>query len=121
MDLIPWFVDVILHLDRHLSSWSLQYHDLDLRHSVLIIVCGTGLRGNALPAGRFAAVCGGALAAIDSTGTLNATSMWLLLILAASSGNEVNYPYRARDRSPGIQRKHSLAETGISGSHAGVV
>jgi membrane-associated protein len=91
MDLIHWFIDFILHLDRHLSELVLQYHFWVYAILFLIIFCETGLVVTPFLPGDSLLFAAGALAAIDSTGTLNATWLWLLLILAAILGNEVNF------------------------------
>jgi len=91
MDLITWFIDLVLHLDRHLSELVLQYHFWIYGILFLIIFCETGLVVTPFLPGDSLLFAAGALAAIDSSGTLNATWLWLLLIFAAILGNEVNF------------------------------
>ncbi len=91
MDLINWFIDFILHLDRHLSDLVVQYHFWIYVILFLIIFCETGLVVTPFLPGDSLLFAAGALAAIDSTGTLNAVWLWLLLMLAAILGNEVNF------------------------------
>lgn len=91
MDLITWFIDFILHLDRHLSEMVLEYHFWIYAILFLIIFCETGLVVTPILPGDSLLFAAGALAAIDSTGTLNATWLWLLLMVAAILGNEVNF------------------------------
>ncbi|HWK72711.1 MAG TPA: DedA family protein [Povalibacter sp.] len=91
MELIAWFVDVILHLDKHLSELVLQYHFWIYLILFLIVFCETGLVVTPFLPGDSLLFAAGALAAIDSTGTLNAVWLWVLLMLAAIIGNEVNF------------------------------
>lgn len=91
MELIHWFIDFVLHLDRHLSELVAQYHYWVYGILFLIIFCETGLVVTPFLPGDSLLFAVGALAAIDSTGTLNAVWLWLLLMLAAILGNEVNF------------------------------
>jgi len=91
MELITWFVDVILHLDKHLSELVLHYHFWIYLILFLIVFCETGLVVTPFLPGDSLLFAAGALAAIDSTGTLNAVWLWVLLTLAAIIGNEVNF------------------------------
>jgi membrane-associated protein len=91
MELIHWFIDFVLHLDRHLSELVAQYHYWIYGILFLIIFCETGLVVTPFLPGDSLLFAVGALAAIDSTGTLNAGWMWLLLMAAAILGNETNF------------------------------
>jgi membrane-associated protein len=91
MDLLHWFIDFILHLDRHLSDLVAQYHFWVYAILFLIIFCETGLVVTPFLPGDSLLFAAGALAAIDSTGTLNALWLWVLLLIAAILGNEVNF------------------------------
>jgi membrane-associated protein len=91
MDFIHWFIDFVLHLDRHLSELVAQYHYWIYGILFLIIFCETGLVVTPFLPGDSLLFAVGALAAIDSTGTLNAVGLWLLLMVAAILGNEVNF------------------------------
>jgi membrane-associated protein len=91
MELITWFIDVVLHLDRHLSEMVVQYHFWIYAILFLIIFCETGLVVTPILPGDSLLFAAGALAAIDASGTLNAVWLWLLLMLAAILGNEVNF------------------------------
>lgn len=91
MELIHWFIDFVLHLDRHLSELVAQYHYWIYGILFLIIFCETGLVVTPFLPGDSLLFAVGALAAIDSTGTLNAVWIWLLLMVAAILGNETNF------------------------------
>jgi membrane-associated protein len=91
MSLIHWFIDFILHLDRHLTELVAQYHYWVYAILFLIVFCETGLVVTPFLPGDSLLFAVGALAAVDSTGTLNATPIWLMLMVAAILGNEVNF------------------------------
>jgi membrane-associated protein len=91
MALIHWFIDFILHLDRHLTELVAQYHYWVYGILFLIIFCETGLVVTPFLPGDSLLFAVGALAAVDTTGTLNAVPIWLMLMVAAILGNEVNF------------------------------
>jgi len=91
MELITSLVDVILHLDRHLSELVAQYQLWVYAILFLIVFCETGLVVTPFLPGDSLLFAVGALAAVDSSGTLQATPIWLLLLVAAIVGNEVNF------------------------------
>jgi len=91
MELIHWFIDFILHLDKHLTQLVASYHIWVYVILFLIIFCETGLVVTPFLPGDSLLFAVGALAAVDSTGTLSAPLIWLLLIVAAILGNETNF------------------------------
>jgi membrane-associated protein len=91
MELITWFIDFILHLDRHLTDLVAQYHVWVYGILFAIIFCETGLVVTPFLPGDSLLFAVGALAAVDESGTLNATLLWVLLMIAAILGNEVNF------------------------------
>ena len=91
MELIHWFIDFVLHLDRHLSELVAHYHYWIYGILFLIIFCETGLVVTPFLPGDSLLFAVGALAAIDDTGTLSAGGLWLLLMVAAILGNETNF------------------------------
>lgn len=91
MELISWFIDVVLHLDKHLIELVADYHVWVYAILFLIIFCETGLVVTPFLPGDSLLFAVGALAAVDQTGTLNATWVWVLLTFAAVLGNEVNF------------------------------
>lgn len=91
MELITWFIDFILHLDRHLTELVADYHIWVYAILFAIIFCETGLVVTPILPGDSLLFAVGALAAVDETGTLNVVLIWLLLIAAAILGNEVNF------------------------------
>jgi membrane-associated protein len=91
MELITWFIDFILHLDKHLTQLVADYQVWIYVILFLIIFCETGLVVTPFLPGDSLLFAVGALAAVDPSGTLNAPLIWGLLIVAAILGNEVNF------------------------------
>ncbi len=91
MELLHAFVDVILHLDKHLTELVAAYQYWVYGILFLIIFAETGLVVTPFLPGDSLLFAVGALAAVDQTGTLHAPLIWLLLMLAAVLGNEVNF------------------------------
>src|SRR3954451_20339675 len=88
MDLITWFIDLVLHLDRHLSDLVLQYHFWIYAILFLIIFCETGLVVTPfLPGDSLLFVAG----AIAPTGAMEVQLLAALLMLAAVCGDNTNY------------------------------
>jgi membrane-associated protein len=91
MTTLQWLADLTLHLDRHLVELLARYDFWIYALLFLIIFAETGLVVTPfLPGDSLLFGCG-ALAAVDSSGTLRLT--WLLLLLggAAIAGNTLNY------------------------------
>ena len=91
MELITTFIDIILHLDKHLTELVAAYSMWAYAILFLIIFCETGLVVTPFLPGDSLLFALGALAAVDETGTLNVVALWLLLMFAAVLGNETNY------------------------------
>jgi membrane-associated protein len=91
MDLLYWFIDIVLHLDKHLTELVADYSFWVYLILFLIVFCETGLVVTPILPGDSLLFAVGALAAVDTTGTLNAVALWAMLIAAAVLGNEVNY------------------------------
>jgi membrane-associated protein len=91
VELLHAFVDVILHLDKHLTELVAAYQYWVYGILFLIIFAETGLVVTPFLPGDSLLFAVGALAAVDQTGTLHAPLIWLLLMLAAVLGNEVNF------------------------------
>jgi membrane-associated protein len=91
MALITWFIDFILHLDDHLIELVANYHLWIYAILFLIVFCETGLVVTPFLPGDSLLFAVGALAAVDTTGTLNPLYAWALLILAGVLGDAVNY------------------------------
>jgi membrane-associated protein len=85
------FIDIVLHLDRHLLELVSAYAYWTYAILFLIIFCETGLVVMPFLPGDSLLFALGALAAVDQTDTLNIVLLWLLLIAAAVLGNETNF------------------------------
>ena len=91
MDLIHWFIDVVLHLDKHLVELLGQYGLWVYAILFAIVFAETGSVVTPFLPGDSLLFAAGALAAVDTSGTLSAPALSLVLVVAAVSGNTVNY------------------------------
>jgi membrane-associated protein len=91
MQLIHWFVDVILHLDSHLVELLRDYGLWVYFILFAIVFAETGFVVTPFLPGDSLLFAAGALAAVDSSGTLSAPLVSLTLIVAAVAGNTTNY------------------------------
>ncbi|MGE0190223.1 MAG: DedA family protein [Steroidobacteraceae bacterium] len=91
MELVTWFIDLVLHLDKHLTELVAAYQYWVYGILFLIIFAETGLVVTPFLPGDSLLFAVGALAAVDQTGTLNAPLIWVLLMVAAVMGNELNF------------------------------
>jgi membrane-associated protein len=89
--MIAWLIDLVLHLDRHLVE--LLTHVDWWIYPILfaVIFCETGLVVTPFLPGDSLLFAAGALAAVDTSGTLKAPLLNLLLGAAAVLGNMANY------------------------------
>ena len=88
MDLVRKFVDIFLHLDKHLTQVTSDYGGWTYVILFTIIFCETGLVVTPILPGDSLLFAGGALAAL---GSLNVWAMGLLIFIAAVLGDMVNY------------------------------
>jgi membrane-associated protein len=86
-----WFVDLVLHLDKHLLELLQQFGPWIYVILFAIVFAETGLVVTPFLPGDSLLFAVGALAAVDTTGTLNAPLISVLLAIAAVLGNTVNY------------------------------
>jgi membrane-associated protein len=91
LELIHWFVDVVLHLDRHLVELLAQYGLWIYAILFFIIFAETGFVVTPFLPGDSLLFAVGALAAVDTSGTLTAPTACILLVIAAILGNSLNY------------------------------
>ena len=89
--MLAWLIDFILHLDRHLVDLLTQYHAWIYPILFGVIFAETGLVVTPFLPGDSLLFAVGALAAVDTSGTLNAPLLFVLLAFAAVLGNTVNY------------------------------
>jgi len=91
IELLTWFMDFILNLDEHLVELLQQYGVWLYAILFLIVFAETGLVVTPWLPGDSLLFAVGTLAAIDTSGTLDATTVGALLIVAAILGNSCNY------------------------------
>ena len=88
MELLAWFVDIVLHLDVHLLALTQQYGVWVYAILFMIIYCETGLVVTPFLPGDSLLFVAGALCGM---GALQLELLVPLLILAAFSGDNTNY------------------------------
>jgi len=106
--LISWFIDVVLHLDKHLVDLLSQYHVWIYAILFAVIFCETGLVVTPLLPGDSLLFAVGALAAVDTSGTLNAPLAFVLLAAAAFLGNTLNYQIGRMIGPPAFSGRYRL-------------
>ena len=89
--MLSWLIDLILHLDRHLVEMLAQYHLWIYPILFAVIFAETGLVVTPFLPGDSLLFAVGALAAIDTSGTLSTPVLNGLLGAAAILGNTSNY------------------------------
>jgi membrane-associated protein len=91
IELLSWFMDFVLNLDEHLVELLQQYGVWLYAILFLIVFAETGLVVTPWLPGDSLLFAVGTLAAIDTSGTLDVTTVGVLLIVAAILGNSCNY------------------------------
>ena len=91
MEIISWFVDLILHLDDHLVELLRDYGFWVYLILFLIIFAETGLVVTPFLPGDSLLFAAGALAAVDTSNTLSPLWLSVSLATAAILGNTTNY------------------------------
>jgi membrane-associated protein len=106
--LISWFIDVVLHLDKHLVDLITDYHGWIYPILFAVIFCETGLVVTPFLPGDSLLFAVGALAAVDTSGTLNAPLLFVLLAAAAILGNTLNYSIGRAIGPPAFSGRYRL-------------
>jgi membrane-associated protein len=106
--LISWFIDLVLHLDKHLVDLLTDYHAWIYAILFAVIFCETGLVVTPFLPGDSLLFAVGALAAIDTSGTLNAPLLFVLLAAAAVLGNTLNYSIGRAIGPPAFSGRYRL-------------
>jgi membrane-associated protein len=91
MELIHGLIDVVLHLDTHLVEMLRDYHFWVYGILFAIVFAETGFVVTPFLPGDSLLFAAGALAAVDTTGTLTAPLLSVVLVAAAVAGNTTNY------------------------------
>ena len=91
MEYIRALITFFLHIDKHLIEVIQQYGFWSYLFIFLVIFCETGLVVTPFLPGDSLLFAAGALAAIDTTGTLNIALLFIVLAAAAILGDTANY------------------------------
>ena len=91
MTTLQFLADVVLHLDHHLVELLARYDLWIYALLFAVIFCETGLVFTPFLPGDSLLFGTGALAAVDTSGTLHLSWLLLLLGAAAIAGNSLNY------------------------------
>ena len=106
--MIAWFIDLVLHLDRHLVELLTHYHVWLYPILFAVIFAETGLVVTPFLPGDSLLFAVGALAAVDTSGTLSAPLLFVLLAVAAVLGNTVNYTIGRAIGPPAFSGRYRL-------------
>ena len=106
--MIEWFIDIVLHLDKHLVDLLTQYDAWIYVILFAVIFCETGLVVTPFLPGDSLLFAVGALAAVDTSGTLNAPLLFVLLATAAILGNTLNYSIGRAIGPPAFSGRYRL-------------
>jgi membrane-associated protein len=88
MELLHWFVDVVMHLPEHLVDLTSRYGTTTYAILAAIIFCETGLVITPFLPGDSLLFAAGAVAAM---GQLNVLLLFVILVSAAIVGDNLNY------------------------------
>jgi membrane-associated protein len=91
MEILHALIDIVLHLDHHLVELLAQHGYWIYGMLFVIVFAETGFVITPFLPGDSLLFAAGALAAVDSSGTLRLGPLLLLLLLAATGGNTLNF------------------------------
>lgn len=106
MELIRWFVDLVLHLDSHLVELLRDYHFWVYLILFAIVFAETGFVVTPFLPGDSLLFAAGALAAVDTSGTLTPELLSVTLVVAAIAGNTTNYHFGRWIGAPAFSGKY---------------
>jgi membrane-associated protein len=106
--MLAWLVDLVLHLDRHLVELLARYDLWIYPILFAVIFAETGLVVTPFLPGDSLLFAVGALAAVDTSGTLSAPLASLTLGVAAVLGNTVNYSIGRAIGPPAFSGRYRL-------------
>ena len=108
IELLQYFLDVVLNLDSHLVELMRQYGLWIYAILFAIVFAETGLVVTPWLPGDSLLFAVGTLAAIDTSGTLHAPTVAVLLIVAAILGNSCNYAIGKAIGPPAFSGRYRL-------------
>ena len=106
--MLAWALDLVLHLDRHLVELLAAYHLWIYPILFVVIFSETGLVVMPFLPGDSLLFAVGALAAVDTSGTLSAPLASATLAVAAVLGNTVNYSVGRAIGPPAFSGRYRL-------------
>jgi membrane-associated protein len=106
--MIAWFLDLVLHLDRHLVELLTRYELWIYPILFAVIFAETGLVVTPFLPGDSLLFAVGALAAVDTSGTLQAPLASVTLGIAAVLGNTTNYAIGRAIGPPAFSGRYRL-------------
>jgi len=106
--MLAWLIDLVLHLDRHLLELLTRYELWIYPILFAVIFAETGLVVTPFLPGDSLLFAVGALAAVDTSGTLSAPLASLTLATAAVLGNTVNYSIGRAIGPPAFSGRYRL-------------
>lgn len=106
--MVAWLIDLVLHLDRHLVEMLLRYELWIYPILFAVIFAETGLVVTPFLPGDSLLFAVGALAAVDTSRTLQAPLASLTLGAAAVLGNVVNYSIGRAIGPPAFSGRYRL-------------
>jgi membrane-associated protein len=106
--MLAWLMDWVLHLDRHLVEVLTDYHAWIYPLLFTVIFAETGLVVTPFLPGDSLLFAVGALAAVDSSGTLSAPLASVVLAAAAVLGNLLNYSIGRAIGPPAFSGRYRL-------------
>ncbi|HKT73316.1 MAG TPA: DedA family protein [Steroidobacteraceae bacterium] len=106
--MIAWLIDLVLHLDKHLVELLTHYDTWIYAILFAVIFAETGLVVTPFLPGDSLLFAVGALAAVDTSGTLSAPLAFILLAVAAILGNTTNYAIGRAIGPPAFTGKYPL-------------
>lgn len=106
--MMAWLIDLCLHLDHHLVEILARYHLWIYPILFAVIFAETGLVVTPFLPGDSLLFAVGALAAVDTSGTLSAPLASVTLAVAAVLGNTVNYSIGRAIGPPAFSGRYRL-------------
>jgi membrane-associated protein len=106
--MLAWLIDLVLHLDRHLVELLAHYGLWIYPILFAVIFAETGLVVTPFLPGDSLLFAVGALAAVDTSGTLTAPLASVTLAVAAVLGNTVNYSIGRAIGPPAFSGRYRL-------------